>query len=70
MIMNDEKVNPHTPFGRTESTWVSDWLKQIKDKKVQGGWLGVYQMTAADVARKFHVPLDEVLSAARGEQRR
>lgn len=70
MIMEDEKVNPHTPLGRTESTWVADWLKQVKGKKVKSGWLGVYQMTPADVSKKFHVTLDEVLSAARGEQRR
>lgn len=70
MVMAEDKANIYTPLTRTEATWVSDWLKEIKGKSVKGGWMGVYQMSIADVAKKFHVPIDEVASAARGEQRR
>ena len=70
MYMSEDKTNVYAPLNRTEATWVADWLKEIKGKNVKSGWLGVYQMSIADVAKKFHVPIDEVASAARGEQRR
>ena len=68
--MTDENVNLHSPLNRTEATWVSDWLKEIKHKPVKGGWLGVYQMSISDISKKYHVPADEVISAAKGFQRR
>jgi hypothetical protein len=70
MNMADEKTNAYSALNRTEATWVADWLKEVKGKTVKGGWMGVFQMNAAEVAKKFHVSTDEVLSAARGEQRR
>lgn len=70
MIMEEDKVNLHAPLNRTEATWVADWLKEVKNKPVKGGWLGVYQMSISDVSKKFHVPADEVIRAARGEERR
>lgn len=70
MFMTDETINLHTPLNRTQATWVAAWLKEVKDKPVRGGWLGVYQMSISDVVKKFHVPVEEVIRAARGEERR
>lgn len=70
MIMPDETVNIHTPLNRTQATWVAAWLKEVKNKPVRGGWLGVYQMSVSDIVKKFHVTAEEVISAARGEERR
>lgn len=68
--MQDETTNIHTPLNRTQATWVAAWLKEVKNKTVRGGWLGVYQMSISDVVKKFHVPVDEVISAVRGDERR
>ena len=68
--MSEEKVNPHSLLNRIQATWVADWLKEIKQKPVKSGWLGIYQMSISDVSKRFHVTADEVASAARGEQRR
>lgn len=70
MIMPDEMINLHTPLNRTQATWVAAWLKEIKGKAVRGGWLAVYQMSISDISKKFHIAADEVISAAKGEQRR
>lgn len=69
-MMNEKQTNLNEPLGRTESTWVADWLKEIKGKVVRGGWTRVYQLSVTEIAKQFHVPVDEVVSAARGEQRR
>lgn len=69
-MMNEKQTNLSEPLGRTESTWVADWLKEIKGKVVRGGWTRVYQLSISEIAKQFHVPVDEVASAARGEQRR
>jgi len=70
MIMTDEQITAYTPLKRSEATWVASWLKADKRKTVRSGWLGVYRMTPAEISKRYHVPVDEVLSAARGEQRR
>lgn len=70
MMDKEDTINIYSPLGRTESTWVANWLKEIKGKTVDGGWMRVYQLSIDQIAKQFHVPIDEVISAARGEQRR
>ena len=70
MIMPEETINLHSPLTRTQATWVAAWLKEVKNKPVRGGWLGVYQMSISDIVKKYHVSVEEVISAVKGEQRR
>lgn len=70
MMDKEDTINIYSPLGRTESTWVANWLKEIKGKTVDGGWMRVYQLSIDQIAKQFHVPIDEVISAARGKQRR
>lgn len=63
-----EKIGDRTELGRTEATWVAKWLED-NGAKVESGWLAVYKMTPFQVAKKYHVTVEEVISAAKGEQR-
>ena len=58
-----------TPLNRTKATWVASWLREEKDKMVNGGWLAVYNMTPEQVAEIYDVPAEEVVEAAEGKKR-
>lgn len=53
------------PLTRTEATMVVRWLRDEKEKSVDGGWTAVYKKTPDQVATAFGVKSVEVISAAR-----
>lgn len=57
------------PIKRIEAQWVASWLEGI-GKPVPGGWTGVWQMTASQVAEDYDALISDVLAAMRGEKRK
>lgn len=55
-------------LSRFEAQLVADWLKQ-KGKQIGNGWLSVYRLSPDAVAKKFSVSAEEVVKAARREDK-
>lgn len=62
------RTNDKPTLDRTESLWVKDWLVSL-GKTVPNGWMGVWKMTAEQVAKQYAVAVKDVEAAARGEKR-
>ncbi len=55
-------------LGRVQAGWVADWLR-AQGVHLPSGWTSIWRMNAKQVAAKYKVMQDDVISAANGEKR-
>lgn len=65
---NQTKIYKGGLLDRIQAQWVADWLKN-NGAQLASGWTSIWRMNAKQVAAKYKVMQDDVISAANGEKR-
>lgn len=66
--MPENTVLNNSPLSRGEAIWVSRWMMEVKNIKLDGGFYAVLRLTPSQIAKQYKLNVLEILQTARRVQ--